>query len=164
VIEYLPTVNASLNAVATVLLVAGYVLIKRRREVAHKRVMLTAFGVSMLFLVCYLTYHSLKTWHTVFGGPEPVRTIYFAILISHVLLAAAVPILAGRTIYLGLKDRRESHRRWAKWTFPIWLYVSVTGVVTYLMLYHLYPSSRMDDTIKGPAAVRQPVRFRLIQP
>ncbi len=152
-IEYLPTVNASLNALATVLLIIGYVLIKRRRETAHKRIMLAAFGVSMLFLVCYLTYHAMKTWHTAFGGPEPVRTMYLTILISHVLLAATVPILAGRTIYLGLKDRRVSHRRWAQWTFPIWLYVSVTGVVIYLMLYHLYPATRTDDTIKGPPAM-----------
>jgi putative membrane protein len=153
VIEYLPTVNASLNATATVLLIVGYRLIKQRREVAHKRVMLTAFGVSMLFLACYLTYHALKTWHTAFGGPQPVHGIYIAILISHVILAATVPVLAGRTIYLGLRDRRAAHRRWAQWTFPIWLYVSITGVVIYFMLYHLYPPTRQDDTIKAPAPV-----------
>ncbi|HTQ37512.1 MAG TPA: DUF420 domain-containing protein [Pirellulales bacterium] len=153
-IEYLPTVNASLNATATVLLLVGYWLIKRRREVAHKRVMLSAFGVSMLFLACYLTYHAMKTWHTVFGGPQPVRTVYYAMLISHVILAATVPVLAGRTIYLGLCDRRMAHRRWAQWTFPIWLYVSITGVLIYFMLYHLYPPSRQDDTIKGPATVQ----------
>jgi uncharacterized membrane protein YozB (DUF420 family) len=152
VIEYLPTVNASLNATATVLLIAGYWLIKQRRETAHKWVMLAAFGVSMLFLACYLTYH-VQAGHVKFLGPEPVRTVYLAILISHVILAAAVPVLAGRTIYLGLRDRREAHRRWSQWTFPIWLYVSITGVVIYLMLYHLYPSSRIDDTINTPVVV-----------
>jgi uncharacterized membrane protein YozB (DUF420 family) len=152
VVQYLPTVNASLNATATVLLVIGYWLIKQRREVAHKRVMLTAFGVSMLFLTCYLIYHA-QVGHVKFPGPEPIRTAYYVMLISHVLLAAIVPVLAGRTIYLGLRDRRATHRRWAKWTFPIWLYVSITGVLIYFMLYHLYPPSKTDDTIQAAATM-----------
>lgn len=147
VIQYLPTVNASLNATATVLLLVGYQLIKMRRETAHKRVMLSAFGVSMLFLTCYLVYHAL-VGHVPFLGPEPIRTIYHAMLTSHVILAATVPVLAGRTIYLGLRDRRAQHRRWAQWTFPIWLYVSITGVVIYFMLYHLFPPSKTVDTIQ----------------
>lgn len=134
----LPAVNASLNALATVLLVAGYVLIKQRREQAHKWTMLACFGVSCVFLACYLVYHaqvgSVRLTHQ-----GPARLVYFAILITHVLLAALVPFLAITTIYLGLRDRRAAHRRLAWWTFPIWLYVSVTGVVVYLMLYHLYP-------------------------
>ena len=155
-IQYLPTVNASLNAAATVLLIVGYVMIKQRCETAHKFCMLAGFGVSMLFLVCYLVYHA-QAGHVKFTGPEPVRSIYYGILISHVLLAAAVPVLAGRTIYLGLRDRRMQHRRWARWTYPIWLYVSITGVVIYFMLYHLYPPNRTGDTIEaisvnGPAA------------
>ncbi len=139
-VGYLPTVNATLNATATVLLVWGYRLIKHRREMAHKRVMLTAFGVSIAFLTCYLVYHGIAG-HVKFQGPPGAAAIYYAILISHVLLAATVPVLAGVTIYLGYRDRRERHKRWAKWTFPIWLYVSITGVVIYLMLYHLYPAA-----------------------
>jgi uncharacterized membrane protein YozB (DUF420 family) len=139
-LHYLPTVNATLNATATVLLVSGYVLIKRRRETAHKRVMLTAFGVSIAFLTCYLIYH-FNVGSVRFQGPADVRTVYYIILISHILLAVTVPVLAGVTIYLGYRDRRERHVRWAKWTFPIWLYVSVTGVVIYVMLYHLYPAA-----------------------
>ena len=138
----LPAVNALLNATATVLLVAGYALIKRRRETAHRNTMLAAFGVSAAFLACYLTYHlSPGNAMKKFTGPPPVSYFYYAILITHIFLAAAVPFLAAATIYLGLRDRRVAHRRLAQWTFPIWLYVSVTGVVIYLMLYHLYPSS-----------------------
>ncbi len=139
-IHPLATLNAALNATATLLLVAGYVLIKRRREVAHKWVMLAAFAVSIVFLVCYLVYHYL-VGSVKFVGEGPVRGVYYTILVTHVLLAATVPFLAGRTIYLGLKDRRAEHKRWAWWTFPIWLYVSITGVVIYAMLYHLYPAT-----------------------
>jgi uncharacterized membrane protein YozB (DUF420 family) len=139
-IHPLATTNAILNATAGLLLVAGYVLIKRRREAAHKWVMLSAFGVSIAFLICYLTYHIKISGGVPFQGTGPIRPIYFALLISHVLLAAAVPVLASITIYLGLKDRRQAHRRIARWTYPIWLYVSITGVVIYLMLYHLYPA------------------------
>jgi putative membrane protein len=137
----LVTVNAALNATATVLLIAGYVLIKQKREIAHRNVMLVAFGVSVAFLTCYLVYHIgvMQGKSTVFTGTGPVRYAYYTILISHVILAAAVPFLAAANIYLGLADRRERHRRLARWTFPIWLYVSITGVVIYWMLYHLYP-------------------------
>jgi uncharacterized membrane protein YozB (DUF420 family) len=139
----LPAINALLNATATVLLVAGLVLIKSGRPEAHKRTMLSAFVVSVLFLVCYLAYHyqlKLATGESGrrFGGGPPISYIYYTILISHVLLAVAVPVLALRTIFLGLRQRWDAHRRWARWTFPIWLYVSITGVVIYVMLYHLY--------------------------
>ena len=136
------TLNAALNALAGVLLVIGYVLIRRRRETAHKRTMLAAFAVSVLFLISYLTYHFWPNWakETQFQGPLSLRNwLYYPLLVSHVILAAMVPVLALRTIYLGLRDRREQHRRLARWTFPIWLYVSVTGVIIYLMLYYLYP-------------------------
>ncbi len=120
------------------LLLIGYRLIKARREQAHKRVMLSAFAVSTLFLTSYLVYHVQKG-SVPFQGPPPARAVYFSILASHILLAVTVPFLAGTTIYLGLRDRRVWHRKVARWTFPIWLYVSVTGVVIYWMLYHLYP-------------------------
>jgi uncharacterized membrane protein YozB (DUF420 family) len=139
-VDHLPTVNAILNSTAAVLLVAGYVLIRRRHETAHKWTMYGAFVVSVAFLACYLVYH-YYVGSRGFEGPRVVRGVYLAILVSHSVLAAAVPVLALATIYLGIRDRRTRHRRLARWTLPIWLYVSVTGVVIYLMLYHLYPAS-----------------------
>ncbi|MEX0679004.1 MAG: DUF420 domain-containing protein [Pirellulales bacterium] len=151
-VEQLPAVNATLNALATVLLVCGWTLIKTRRERAHKVVMLAAFAVSTAFLVCYLIYHYHKL-HVAFTGPAAVRTVYLAILTSHVALAATVPFLASITIYLGLADRRKKHRQLARWTFPIWLYVSVTGVVIYVMLYQLYPHPGEEPIInESPTA------------
>ncbi len=155
-LQDLPLVNAVLNTTATLLLVAGWVLIKRRREQAHKWVMLTAFVVSCLFLACYLAYHfDLKSRTGAsgvpFGGGPPISYAYYSMLLTHVLLAATVPFLALTTIYFGLKDRRERHRRIARWTFPIWLYVSVTGVVIYVMLYHLYPPAKPKPTMAGVA-------------
>ncbi len=139
-VDILPHVNGGLNALATLLLLLGYVLIRRRQEVAHRRVMLSAFGVSTLFLACYLVYHSLSEPRSFsFEAPAWVRQFYYVILVTHITLAALVPFLAGITIYRGWRDQRESHRRWAKWTFPIWLYVSVTGLAIYVMLYQLYP-------------------------
>jgi uncharacterized membrane protein YozB (DUF420 family) len=138
-VENLALTNALLNSLSTVLLITGYVLIKRRQEVAHKWAMLSCFGVSVVFLVSYLT-------RVAFGGvhkfPEEfyplAYKIYVPLLASHVLLAAAVPFLAIATIYFGLTDQRTRHNRLARWTFPIWLYVSVTGVIVYLMLYRLF--------------------------
>ena len=139
-VHFLPHVNASLNLIATVLLVIGYVLIKKRREIAHRNTMLACFGVSVLFLVSYLIYH-YTAGHVKFPKypPPAVRYAYFAVLMTHIPLAVTVPFLALGTIYFGLKDRRDAHRRLAKWTFPIWLYVSVTGVIVYVMLYQLFP-------------------------
>jgi len=141
IIPLLPHVNASLNALATVLLVAGYILIKRRQEEAHKWVMLACFGVSAIFLICYLTYH-FNIVSKKFPSSEyhAAAFVYYPILISHILLAITVPFLAVGTIYLGLANKRLGHKRLAKWTFPIWLYVSVTGVIVYLMLYQIFPS------------------------
>lgn len=138
--EVLPHVNAGLNALATLLLVTGLVLIKQRREAAHKWTMIACFGVSVVFLVSYLThkaFHGTTTFSTS-AGTLP-RTIYYVVLLTHSILAATVPFLAIATIYFGLRDNRPAHRKLAKWTFPIWLYVSVTGVVVYAMLYQLYP-------------------------
>ncbi len=140
-IHPLATTNAVLNATATVLLALGWTLIKQRRETAHKWVMLTAFGVSIAFLACYLAYHIQIRGGVPFTGQGAIRPIYYTILLTHVVLAATVPVLAGVTIYLGLTDRRARHRRWAWWALPIWLYVSVTGVIIYLMLYHWYPAT-----------------------
>ncbi len=134
--QSLPAVNASLNATATVLLLTGYLQIKWRRERTHKALMLCAFGISVLFLTCYVV-HKAQAGSKEFPHSGMLAGVYYGILISHIILAAAVPFLAIFTIYLGLKDRRAAHRRLARWTFPIWLYVSVTGVVIYMMLYHL---------------------------
>ena len=136
-----PPLNASLNFLATVLLLVGYRLIKQGKEQAHKRTMLSCFVVSIVFLVCYLTYHYLKGGGTRFPSYPPVaiRTAYYVILVSHIILAVYVPLGAVATIVYGLRDNRPKHRRWARITFPIWLYVSVTGVVVYLMLYQFYP-------------------------
>ncbi len=138
-LQDLPHLNALLNFTATLLLLLGFVLIKLRRERAHRNVMLATFGVSTAFLTCYLVYHLGVELTKTFPGGPPLSYVYYTILVSHILLAMTVPVLAIGTIYLGLKDRRPQHLRWAKWTFPIWLYVSVTGVVIYLMLYRLYP-------------------------
>jgi putative membrane protein len=144
IVHYLPHVNAGLNALATVLLVAGYVQIKLRREAAHKWTMLACFGVSIVFLASYLTYHfnipgGSKRFPTDEAvAPAAMRYVYYAILLTHVVLAAAVPFLAVATIWLGLANKRRAHVRLAKWTFPIWLYVSVTGVIVYAMLYQIY--------------------------
>ena len=133
----LPAVNAALNATSAMFLVAGYVLIRRRRIVPHKRCMLAALASSALFLACYVTYHA-NTGSRPFPGVGASRVIYFAILISHVLLAVTILPLALTTAARGLQAQYERHVRIARWTLPVWLYVSVTGVVIYLMLYQLY--------------------------
>lgn len=150
-------VNASLNALAIVLLLLGLLFIKQGRVPLHKNTMLAAFAVSVVFLACYLWYHA-QVGSVRFTHLGVVRYIYLMILASHVLLAATVPFLAARQIYLGyralgccrgndispetsktLEFYRQKHIRLAKWAYPIWLYVSVTGVVVYVMLYHLWP-------------------------
>lgn len=137
----LPAVNASLNGMATLLLLAGFALIRAGKVQAHKTAMLTAFATSIVFLGCYLVYHATLKQYTgtgsrTFPGVGPVRTVYYGILISHVILAAVVPVIASMTIYRGLTAQWERHKRIARVTFPIWLYVSVTGVIIYAMLYH----------------------------
>jgi protein SCO1/2/putative membrane protein len=132
----LPSVNAVLNATAAVLLIWGYTLIRRRRFAQHRKVMQAAFVVSCLFLVCYLVYH-YQVGSVRFPKTGVLKTIYLSILGTHTILAAAVPVLAIITLRRGLSARYDKHRRIARWTLPIWLYVSVTGVVVYLMLYHL---------------------------
>jgi len=130
----LPAVNASLNAVSGVLLLCGYALIRQHRVDLHRKVMLTAFVTSSLFLICYVIYHA-QVGSVPFSRQGPVRTLYFTILITHVTLAVTVLPLAIVTLSRGLKARYPQHRRIARWTLPIWLYVSVTGVLVYVMLY-----------------------------
>ena len=130
----LPALNASLNAVATTLLVAGYICIRRGRRDLHKRCMLAALATSAAFLVSYVTYH-YNAGSRPFPGQGAIRYVYFSILIPHVILAAAVLPLALVTTTRGLRSQFDRHVRIARWTLPIWLYVSVTGVLIYLMLY-----------------------------
>jgi putative membrane protein len=151
-------VNAALNVAATVLLVLGLARIRRGAETAHGKTMLAAFAVSAVFLASYLTYHALAG-SVPFTHAGPVRYIYFGVLISHIALAATVPFLAiaamlfgskalgwGSAAALSIDDRsryRARHLRLVRWAYPVWLYVSITGVVVYLMLYHLWPSSAL---------------------
>ena len=133
----LPAVNAVLNGTAAVLILTGICLIKTGRQRAHRAVMITAFVTSSLFLVSYLTYHAhIGSKH--FPGTGLARTVYFTILLTHTILAAVVVPLVLMTLSRGLKGRFDGHRAIARWTYPVWLYVSVTGVVIYLMLYRIY--------------------------
>ncbi len=134
--QLLPSVNAALNATAAVLLVWGYLLIRHKRIQTHRKVMTSAFIASCLFLIGYLVYHA-RVGTVRFQHTGTLRTVYLAILGTHTVLAAAVPVLAIVTLRRGLAARYDRHRRIARWTLPIWLYVSVTGVVVYLMLYRM---------------------------
>jgi uncharacterized membrane protein YozB (DUF420 family) len=133
----LPSVNAALNGTSAVLLATGYVLIRRRHIAWHRLCMLAAFAVSIAFLTCYLVYH-YQVGSVRFPGTGWVRGLYLTILITHTILAALVPPLAIITLTQALRARFARHRRIARWTLPIWFYVSVTGVVIYLMLYQWY--------------------------
>ncbi len=134
--ELLPTLNASLNATSALCLFAGWRAIKAKRVSLHWKLMTAALSASALFLVFYLIRFALTGAHR-YPLDDWTRPVYLAILASHTLLAATVPFLAARTLHLAIKKRYESHRRIARWTFPIWAYVSVTGVIVYFMLYHL---------------------------
>ncbi len=138
ILTALPTLNACLNALSGVLLVSGFIQIRKRNVRAHQRLMLSAFSVSILFLISYLIYH-YNVGSVAFTGQGWVRPLYFTILISHTILAAVVPFLASVTLYRAWKGDFRRHRRIARVTFPIWLFVSVTGVLVYLFLYWLYP-------------------------
>lgn len=134
----LPGINAFLNATAAILLVCGYVLIRRGKRAVHKKVMLSAFTVSVLFLIGYVANHYVRGGVvTRFQGTGPIRPVYFFILTTHTILAAAVPFLAVFSLRYALGSRFEKHKAIARWTLPIWLYVSVTGVAVYWMLYRL---------------------------
>ena len=134
-ISDLPTVNAALNATAAILIGAGVYFIKRKNIPAHKACMVSALGVSSLFLTSYLTYH-YNVGSVRFTKEGWIRNVYFPLLISHTILAVLILPMVLRTAFLAFKGRFRNHVRIAKWTFPAWMYVSVTGVVVYLMLYH----------------------------
>jgi putative membrane protein len=134
----LAPLNAILNSIAALLLVAGFVFIKRKNITAHRACMISALIVSAAFLTSYLLYH-LHVGDVRFSGTGWIRPVYFAILIPHIILAGVIVPLALATLYFALRGRFPSHRRIARWTWPLWIYVSVTGVVIYVMLYRLYP-------------------------
>jgi len=140
----LPIVNAGLNGLSAVLLSAGYSFIRRKNQVAHRNCMIAAFVTSTLFLACYLTYHGYLAYYlhkgpTVFKEPHWFRPIYLVILLSHTLLAVVIVPLVLVTLNRALKGRFELHRKISRWTWPLWMYVSVTGVVIYLLLYQIFP-------------------------
>lgn len=142
-IQDIPALNATLNGLATVLLTIGFVLIKRGNREAHRKVMISACIVSAVFLVGYVAHKWLvQGVHTPFGGEGAIRTIYYAMLISHIILAIAIAYLVPRTFWLAIKGNYERHQKWAKWTFPIWYYVSVTGVLVYFFLYQWWPAAK----------------------
>ena len=136
-ISLLPSFNATLNAFSAVLLVYGYLLIRRRQVDRHRRIMQAAFAISCIFLVSYLVYHAQVGSVPFHHEGTMLRTVYLSILLTHTVLAATVPVLAIITLRRGLAARFDKHRQIARWTLPIWLYVSVTGVVVYVMLYHM---------------------------
>ena len=142
-VQDIPTINAVLNGIATVLILTGFVLIKQGKRTAHRAAMLSAGAVSAVFLVGYVAHKILvKGVHTPFGGESPViRGIYYAMLLSHIVLAIAIAWLVPKTFAIALRGDYERHKRWARITFPLWLYVSVTGVLVYLFLYVWWPSA-----------------------
>ena len=145
----IPPLNAGLNALATVLITAGFICIKTGRKIAHRAFMLAAGVVSAVFLVGYLAHKILKGMaagageavHTQFGGEGAIRTVYFVMLISHILLAMSIAYLVPKTFALAIKGDFERHRKWARVVFPIWYYVSVTGVLVYFFLYQWWPAA-----------------------
>jgi len=139
-VSALPALNALLNATSAILLTAGWVCIRRRRIRAHQACMLGAFGVSLVFLLSYVVYHYVAGSRP-FTGQGWIRPVYFFILITHIILAAFTLPLAVLTLVRGLAGRFQQHKAIARWALPVWWYVSVTGVVVYVMLYHLYPSA-----------------------
>jgi uncharacterized membrane protein YozB (DUF420 family) len=135
-VSQLPTLNAALNSPSAVFLLGGYLFIRAQRRNAHRLCMLSAFGCSILFLISYLIYH-YQVGSVPFKRQGWIRPVYFTILITHTILAVSVVPLALITLFRAVRERFAAHRRIARWTFPIWLYVSVTGVIVYLMLYRL---------------------------
>ncbi|ARS34197.1 DUF420 domain-containing protein [Pontibacter actiniarum] len=136
-VSYLPAFHAILNSLTAVALLVGYFNVKRGNNKAHRAAMLTAFGLSSIFLVSYVTYHFLGQ-RTIYGGEGALKYIYYFILLTHIVLAAAIVPLVLLSVYYGISNQLKRHRRISKWTFPIWLYVAVTGVLVYLMISPYY--------------------------
>jgi uncharacterized membrane protein YozB (DUF420 family) len=134
----LPAINAGLNGASAVLLISGFIFIRRKQQSSHAKCMIGAVICSMLFLISYITYHA-KAGTTYFRDPAWFRPIYLALLISHMILAVAIVPLVIITLSRALRERFDVHKRIARWTWPIWIYVSVTGVIVYLLLYQIYP-------------------------
>lgn len=134
----LPALNASLNGLSAILLACGFVFIKRRNQTAHRNCMIGAFAVSTVFLVCYLSYHA-QVGHTSFQDPAWFRPIYLAILIPHVLLAGLIVPMILAALWFAFSGQQEKHRKIARWTWPLWMFVSITGVVIYLLIYRIFP-------------------------
>ncbi|MFM7181369.1 MAG: DUF420 domain-containing protein [Verrucomicrobiales bacterium] len=140
-VQDIPAINAFLNSIATILLAAGFIFIKSGRKEAHRKCMMSAFCVSAVFLVGYVAHKILvQGVHTPFGGEGIWKTIYYTMLITHIILAMVILPLIFVTFGHALKGRFEKHKAWARWTFPAWFYVSVTGVLVYFFLYQWFPS------------------------
>jgi putative membrane protein len=135
----LPAVNGTLNGLSAILLAAGYIFIKKKNKRAHRNCMISAFATSVIFLICYLTYHIFVHHVTRFQNPAWFRPIYLTILFTHTVLAVVIVPLVLVTLNRALKERFELHKKIARWTWPLWMYVSVTGVVVYLILYQIFP-------------------------
>jgi uncharacterized membrane protein YozB (DUF420 family) len=146
-IHDLPAVNASLNGLSAVFLTAGFIFIRKKNKIAHRNCMVAAFCTSVVFLACYLTYHGylavvLHQGPTRFEDPLWFRPIYLAILLTHTVLAMVIVPMILVTLYRAKKERFELHKKIARWTWPLWMYVSVTGVIVYLLLYQIFPQTR----------------------
>ncbi len=142
-IQVLPSINASLNGLATVCLTLGFIFIKSGKKEAHRNMMISAFSLSVLFLIFYVGHKTLRGMtggeiNTTFQGEGMWQAIYYIMLISHVILAMVIVPLILRTLYLAIQGREEKHKAWARWTFPLWYYVSITGVLVYFFLYHWF--------------------------
>ena len=138
----IPALNATLNGLATILITAGFIFIKSGRIDLHRRVMTSAMVVSAVFLVGYVTHKILiRGVHTPFGGTGAIRTVYYTMLLSHILLAISVAYLVPRTFLFAIQGNIDRHKAWARWVFPIWYYVSVTGVLVYFFLYQWWPAA-----------------------
>ena len=136
----LPAVNAALNTLSTIFLTCGYVFIRRQRQVAHRNCMIGAVLSSALFLACYLIYH-YNAGRTVFRDPAWFRPIYLTILITHTILAVVIVPMVLTTLYRAARRQFDRHKKIARWTWPIWMYVSITGVIIYFLLYHIFPQA-----------------------
>ena len=151
-IQDLPIVNACLNALATVFLMLGFVYIKKGNKTAHRNCMISAFVTSAVFLTCYLIYHFSTEVVTKFVAPQWFRPIYFVLLFTHVVLAVVILPLIFITLSRALKERFDQHRKIARWTWPLWMYVSITGVLIYLLLYQIFPQPK---PVQPPAVEQQ---------